>query len=133
MKIYLCGAIHGVSDQFARGWRDYFHNEADCQIFGRPTFVDPMKRDFRGVEAEHTNEIVDLDKWDIQRSDIIVAHAPVPSWGTAMEIFYAWTLGKPILVVSSRAHNPWLAYHSTKIVATLEDAQTVLKEWTKLC
>ena len=42
-------------------------------------------------------EIVEFDKIDIQRSDVIMVNYVKPSVGTSMEVCYAWTIGKPII------------------------------------
>lgn len=76
------------------------------------------------------NEIVDLDKRDVRNCDVVVASCPKPSVGTSMEVFYAWTLGKPVVAVvpDNAPVSPWLRYHSTKIVQTFKDALQFLKE-----
>lgn len=91
------------------------------------TYLDPMRRDYRGREADNLNAIITLDKADIRACDVMLVHYTKPSVGTAMEIHYAWGLGKPIVVVdvgSGRVAlpSPWLIYHATYLTATLEDA-----------
>lgn len=53
-----------------------------------------------------------------------------PSVGTAMEVFYAWTLGKPVVLwcAPDAVLSPWLRYHSTSIVHSLDDAVTKILE-----
>lgn len=82
-----------------------------------------MRRDYRGKEDESFAEIVQLDKRDVRRCDVILAYCPKPSVGTSMEIFYAWQMDKPVvcIVPKGAAVSPWLRYHSTKIVETLDD------------
>lgn len=138
MKIYLAGPINGCNDYDAITWREWFKGR---EYYG-PTgplvprlknceFIDPMKRDYRGKELTHYREIVDLDKIDIQNTDIIVVMYVKPSVGTSMEVFYAWSLGKPVIVIneSEGPVSPWLIYHSTTIVETKEDCVLKIKEW----
>ncbi len=82
-----------------------------------------MRRDYRGKEQESVAEIVQLDKRDVRRCDAMLAYCPKPSVGTSMEIFYAWQLDKPVvcIVPPSTPVSPWLKYHSTKIVQTLDE------------
>jgi len=124
MKLYLCGPINGCTDSEAIDWREEVKNHF-------PDTIDPMKRDYRGRESESYREIVELDKLDIRRSDALIVRYVKPSVGTSMEVFYAWTLGKPIVlwldVVSPLS--PWLTYHSTASVTSLQDAIKKLKEW----
>jgi nucleoside 2-deoxyribosyltransferase len=117
-SLYLCGPINGCSDQECNDWRqlmkDYWGGRC----------IDPMVRDYRGVEDAAYREIVELDKRDVREADIIVVSYSKPSVGTAMEVHYAWTLGKPIVVVcpTGTSISPWLRYHATSIVHTYEDA-----------
>lgn len=122
-KVYLCGPINGCTDEEATSWR-----EAVKQHF--PQSIDPMKRDYRGVEKLLYREIVDLDKRDIRNSDIILVNYDKPSVGTSMEVFYAWELGKPIVVwcKEDAKLSPWLIYHSTSLVHTLESVVKKIEE-----
>jgi nucleoside 2-deoxyribosyltransferase len=107
-------------------WREWFKSQ-ECDF----EFVDPMKRDYRGKEADDYREIVDLDKQDVRSVDYLVVMYTQPSVGTAMEILYAWTIGKPVVVIneSNKPVSPWLRYHATAIVETKESALNKLKDW----
>jgi nucleoside 2-deoxyribosyltransferase len=117
MKVYLCGPINGCTDEECNDWRTaakgYF-----------PSAVDPMVRDYRGREAECVNEIVELDKQDIDTCRVVLVNYDKPSVGTAMEVFYAWQQETPVVVMckSGTSISPWLRYHSNAIVHTLKDA-----------
>jgi nucleoside 2-deoxyribosyltransferase len=128
MNIYLCGPINGCTDDEAITWRDWFKSQET--FFD---FIDPMKRDYRGRETEDYREIVDLDKLDVRNSDAVVVMYTQPSVGTSMEILYAWTIGKPVVVIneSNKPLSPWLRYHSTAIVRTKELALKKIEEFTK--
>lgn len=120
MKIYLCGPISGMSDEVCNAWRDTVR-----AVY--PDTVDPMRRDYRGVEADIYREIVELDKRDIDNCDVLLAYCYQPTWGTSMEIIYAWHSGIPVVSVSRQANrSPWLTYHSTIAVTTLDDALTAI-------
>jgi nucleoside 2-deoxyribosyltransferase len=138
-KIYLCGPINGCSDDQAITWRDWFKYGVRDREYGarlQPyltdvTYIDPMKRDYRGKESEDYREIVELDKRDIRQCDVVVVMYTTPSVGTSMEILYAQTLGVPVVVIdeSGRPISPWLRYHSTAIVSSKENAVAKIKEW----
>lgn len=115
MLVYLCGPINGCTDAECNDWRSYAKSRL-------PDTLDPMRRDYRGREAESVNEIVELDKIDVDECDAVIANCPMPSVGTSMEVFYAWQLGKPIAVVAPEPVSPWLRYHSTKVFATIKEA-----------
>lgn len=117
MKIYLCGPINGCSDSECNSWRD------EARLHFSDT-LDPMRRDYRGREGDCVNEIVELDKKDVDDCDIVLANCPKPSYGTSMEIMYAYMTGKSVVsVVPDLAKtSPWLIYHSTVVIESLEDA-----------
>lgn len=126
MKTYLCGGIQGLSTAQCTDWR-----EAAKQLLETGT-LDPMVRDYRGIEDANIKEIVELDKKDIQNSDILLVNAVRPSWGTAMEVMYAYMHGKPCIAftepksikvdtVAGNHVSPWVQYHC-EVFFTLEDA-----------
>lgn len=127
MKIYLCGPINGCTDAEANNWRSEIKN-----VFLRENCIDPMVRDYRGKEAESYREIVDLDKRDVRQADVILVNYDKPSVGTSMEVFYAWTLGKPVIVWCrpDTVISPWLRYHSTVIVHSLVDVLAAIERST---
>lgn len=122
--VYLCGPINGCNDQECNNWR------AEVKKHFSNT-IDPMRRDYRGREAESVNEIVELDIQDIRNSDIILANCPKPSVGTSMEIFFAHSIGKTVIAVvpdKSKA-SPWLTYHCSELHESLNDAIAATRRW----
>ena len=131
--IYLAGPILGCTDEEVNGWRQGF--------MGRlPTcgFLDPMRRDYRGREAENADVIVEEDKEDIDASDVLLAYCWQASWGTGMEIHYAWSktghtngggdfLNVVVVIPEGITVSPWLIYHSHVVVKTLEEAAAHIK------
>lgn len=119
--VYLCGPINMCTDAEANDWRSQVRT--DLQPHETFYTIDPMVRDYRGVEEKAYREIVDLDKIDVRRTDIVLANCTKPSAGTSMEIFYAWTLGKIVVSVADPNQvSPWVRYHSTVVVPTLGEA-----------
>lgn len=92
-----------------------------------------MRRDYRGREAESVEEIVNGDLFDISASDVLLVNAARPSWGTAMEIYFAAACaGRHRLIVTvcpDPKPSPWLIRHSTYIVDTFEKAFEVLQRY----
>lgn len=121
--IYLAGPIFGCSDGEAVDWRQ----RATALLGG--DVLDPMDRDYRGRETdpETIRQIVEGDKADISRCSGVLANTPWPSFGTAMEIHYAWSLRLPVVAVATGRVSPWLAYHSALVTSSLEDAVAELK------
>lgn len=116
-KVYLAGSISGATDSEANDWRDWFTSIWNWGV------KNPMRRDYRGVEHQCTNEIVVLDKLDIRDSEIVLVRFDKPSVGTSMEVFYAYTLEKPVILWCDKTAvlSPWLTYHSTVVVHTKEE------------
>ena len=117
-KVYLCGPINGRSDDDCNGWREQAKQRlADT--------LDPMDRDYRGRELEPgiAAEIVENDKNDITLCDVLLVYFDKPSVGTSMEIYFAWQLGKRIVLVdkSDKPLSPWLVYHCPTIAKSLEN------------
>jgi nucleoside 2-deoxyribosyltransferase len=120
MKIYLAGPIHGRLDVECKAWR----SEA-AGILGVHDIecVDPMRHDYRGVEEEAAEEIVVMDKDLLCECDMVLVNANEPSWGTAMEVFYANSIGKDVVAFSNaESISPWLRVHATAIFGTLSQA-----------
>lgn len=110
IKVYLCGPINGCTDFEAKGWREYVKSVL-------PNTLDPMRRDYRGREDECVNEIVELDKIDVMKSDVLLVNYDKPSVGASMEVLYAFERGKVVVVVcrDGASISPWLRYHSHAI------------------
>lgn len=117
MRVYLAGPINGCDDGQAKDWRAWVGQKLPDH-----TMVDPMVRDYRGVEDIEYVNIVELDKADIDSCDVVLANCWQPSWGTAMELHYAHTVQVPIYVVvpAGMRVSPWLRYHA-EVVSTLEE------------
>lgn len=127
MNVYLCGPINGCSDDDATAWRNWLKKEFLRERF---EFIDPMDRDYRGREEEFAREIVELDKRDIRICDAVVCMHVRPSVGASMEVFFAWALGIPVIVIdeSGVPLSPWLRYHATTIVDGKPAAASALRE-----
>jgi hypothetical protein len=91
-SVYLCGGINGLGDAECNGWRAVARD-------GLPgvRILDPMDRDYRGREDEFLSEIVKGDKRNILEADVVLVNASRPSWGTAMEVLFAWEQNKPVV------------------------------------
>ncbi len=115
MVVYLCGPINGCPDAECKEWRSMAMERL-------PYTLDPMRRDYRGRESDAYREVVELDKRDVARCDVVLANCPCPSVGTSMEILLAWQLGKLVVAVAPEPVSPWLRYHATKVCASMPEA-----------
>jgi nucleoside 2-deoxyribosyltransferase len=118
--IYLCGGINGLSDAQCKDWREHVKQQLSDQY----QFLDPMRRDFRGKEDGAVAEIVEGDYDDLENSDIVLVNACKPSWGTAMEMHYAFlNLNKTVVAVcDAERPSPWLRYHCHFLFKTFDEA-----------
>ena len=89
--------------------------------------VDPMRRDFRGRTAGREVEIVAGDLADIDSCDVVLASFTAPDEGTAMEAWYAYASGKPVVAYTggTPAH-PWTVFVAASVHAALEEAVAAL-------
>ena len=91
--------------------------------------VDPMRRDFRGQTQGHEAEIVDGDLGEIASCDAVLAAFTAPDEGTAMEAWYAHSLGKRVIAYTGGTPpHPWTVYVSDAVYADLEGAVRALGE-----
>ena len=120
----MAGPIFQCEDRECISWREEAKQKLkDFEV------IDPMERDYRGVEAENYGRIVEEDKELIENSDILLVNQVKLSVGTSMEIFYAWQRAKHVIVISPNGENsPWLVYHSEKILQSLDEAVNYIKE-----
>lgn len=122
--VYLAGPIAGCSDDEANGWRTHAKS-----ILGEDRCLDPMDRDMRGVEILDYKYIVDNDKLDILEADVVLVYAWKHGVGTPMEVFFAHTLGKTVIVVlpPHMSVSPWYRYHATTIYRNIDNAIWAVK------
>ena len=89
---------------------------------------------YRGREEKetmpHYKGAVIRDLNDVERSDIVIVNDTFPnasSIGTSMEVFYAYSLNKVVILFGKAHENDyWLNYHSHLRVENLEDACQVV-------
>jgi len=84
-----------------------------------------MRRDFRGRTQGREAEIVEGDLADIDSCDAVLAAFTAPDEGTAMEAWYARSIGKLAYTGGAPPH-PWTAYVADQIYDDLEEAVNAL-------
>jgi nucleoside 2-deoxyribosyltransferase len=89
--------------------------------------VDPMRRDFRGRTQGKEAEIVEGDLAEIESCEAVLAAFTSPDEGTAMEAWYAHTLGKRVVAYTGGTPpHPWTVYVADAIHHDLEGAVRAL-------
>jgi nucleoside 2-deoxyribosyltransferase len=115
--VYLAGPPY--AEEYRRRASELLRS-ADCEP------VDPMRRDFRGRTEGHEQEIVEGDLADIDSCAAVLADFTRPDEGTAMEAWYAWSRGIPVVAYTggTPAH-PWTV-HVAAVHRELEEAVRAL-------
>jgi len=77
---------------------------------------------------EHNTFLVRRDKRMILSSDIVIVYigeSGKPSWGTAMEIMFAYERGIPVYVIDESLNNQgddvWINFHVKKIFCMIDE------------
>jgi len=134
-KVYLCGPIQSRTGEEANAWRQKAIKELSSDF----EMLDPMRRQFSDEDMLGTNEIVQMDKKDVEEADILLvnyncARQETTLAGTAMEIHLAHQLGKYVVAFSdlpNEKRSPWMIYHCTRICNTEDDAIEYIKKHFK--
>jgi nucleoside 2-deoxyribosyltransferase len=103
INIYLAGPIEGCNDNEINDWRDKVKGDFLYGIKG----INPYRAEEVGTAAFETKKrIITKNYLDIKNCDGVLAWLPVyvnkrrPSYGTTTEIAWAYSLQKPIWIVS---------------------------------
>ena len=139
MKVYLAGA-GGLGVEYAEGWR----KEVDeCFNTINPFRSNKLRKaynagSYQGEKHFTPNEIVMRDLSDIRRCDVVLAEMRSESYnyiGTSSEIFYANSIGKPVVLWTTDKYNnhPWLVHACVKIfTGELEEVlDYILDQWSE--
>ncbi len=118
MRVYLAGPPY--AEEYRRR-ADALVREAGWEP------VDPMRRDFRGRTQGNETLIVEGDLAEIDSCDAVLAAFTSPDEGTAMEAWYAHTIGKRVVAYTGGTPpHPWTVYVSDAICDELERAVRAL-------
>lgn len=119
-RVYLAGPPYA----------DEYRRRADALVRAMGwEAVDPMRRDFRGKTNGHEQEIVDGDLAEIDSCDAVLAAFTAPDEGTAMEAWYAHSIGKRVIAYTGGTPpHPWTVYIADAIQPELESAVRALAE-----
>ena len=122
--VYLAGPIYDCDDTCVEWRKDAARKLRAKQIMS----LSPADRDYRGKEGRPfvRKQIVEGDKSDVMKCDTIIAVCEQPSFGTAMEVHFGWSLQKQVLVVT-RHGSPWIRYHATAVFGSVDEAIEALE------
>lgn len=139
--VYLAGPITGESWAGSTDWRDaMIYTLAQYELTGVSPLrgKDYLKNEtaisdsYENTTMSSSKSIFARDFHDVQRCDALLVNflgSKKVSIGTVMEITYAWTLRKPIVVVMDPDNihkHSMLGEASSFVVSTLDEAAQVL-------
>lgn len=133
IKVYAAGPMEGLSHEEMTGWRNVFKDMAE--VNGDIHVIDPTRRApfHKDSSMSMARTIVKLDLMDIDNSDVVfldMRRGKGRAWGTAMELMYAHTKGKPIIVWEAAGDfpHPFIEALCTVKVTSIKEAV----EWLEL-
>jgi len=141
-SIYLAG--HSIEFEYRKYCIDNYSDEfVLLDPIGRS--LDVLKKNDWDVDKIASGEIsiadediafiVEEDKKDILKCDYLLAYVKKPTFGTVMEIMYAYEKYIPIIAVNPNGDwkgDIWLKYHACVIVNTLDEAFEYIQNIEKL-
>lgn len=129
MKIFVCGPIAYGGIEKIRRLQKILEQEMFEVIdqFQSKEMVYSNVKDFR--DNKKLAEVIVLNDLSfIEKSDIIVAMCDQPSFGTAVEIYYARMLGKKVVVLNEiEQPSPWPIAFADIIVKDMNTLLNILK------
>jgi nucleoside 2-deoxyribosyltransferase len=87
--------------------------------------LDPMRRDYRGIEDDSVQELVQGDLRDIVDCTHVLANFSTDDTGTSMECWFAHSIGRPVHAFVDREDQrigPWVRYIATTVSIGFDNA-----------
>ena len=128
MKLLVCGPVAHGNIQKIRELQNFLKKEGFNVIdqFREEEMDYSSIRDFRD-KKRLAERIVENDLKFIEECDVMVAVCDKPSFGTAIEIYYAKKLGKKVIVLNEEAQpSPWPIAFAEQVVRSKEELIEVL-------
>ena len=128
MKLLVCGPVAHGNIQKIKELQNFLKEEGFNVIdqFREEEMDYSSIRDFRD-KKRLAERIVKNDLKFIEECDVIVAICDKPSFGTAIEIYYAKKLGKKVIVLNEEAQpSPWPIAFAEHVVRSKEELIEVL-------
>ena len=124
-QVYLAGPIQGVKDPYT--WRRNVENQLPKEWEA----VTPLKVE-ANIDDSDARLLVETDLGAIDNCHAVLALIDQPSWGTAMEIFYAFTMGTPVIgwhpVLRVVDMSPWLRAHCSILISDFKSINNYLEK-----
>ncbi|MGQ9718364.1 MAG: nucleoside 2-deoxyribosyltransferase [Nitrososphaerales archaeon] len=128
MKVIVCGSIANKGVLKIRKLQSFLKREGFDVIDQISGEEYSRIGDFRG-KKDIANGIVEHDLDLIKESDVVVALLDRPSYGVAVEVYFAKMMGKKVVVISKKeVPSPWPIALSDRIVDDEEQLTLALRE-----
>ena len=139
-RIYLSGAMSGISLEEMTKWRTKFQNAIKYGDYGhyddyekKPVFFDPT-RYYLPTENYHKSEreAMEFDLYNLRKSDIVVVNFnKIDSLGTAMELILAKEYNIPVIGINkdNKEIHPWLQECCTRMCNDMREAVTYIVDY----
>ena len=144
-KIYLAGPMTNHTKEGVDWWRREFIKGLPANIRTASPFRNKPYLNEGFIDAVVQNQECSLstpqgingrDSFDVRSSDMVVAcflGTEMPSIGTSAEIWGAWLLNKPVVMIADpnnvHAKHPMLSQACTNIVDSVEEAVAVVSSF----
>ena len=128
-KIIICGSIGYGGIEKIKDLQEFLKNNDYLIIdhISKKKMNYSEIKDFRD-KKELSKKIVTYDLTQIDQADIIIVIAEKPSFGTAVEQYYALKKNKIIVLFSENpVPTPWPIYFSSLIAKSKEELLKILK------
>lgn len=129
VKIYLSGAISGLSFEEQTKWRKQIQDAikyGDYDLKKTPIFFDPTQYySIFDTQYKSEREIMEFDLYNLRDANIVVVNFNNPmSLGTCAELAIAYDMKKPIIGINKDNQNlhPWLIEFTSRMCTTLKEA-----------
>jgi len=114
-RCYLAGGIFGLADR-GQTWRE----EAIAMTPPGWLFINPNTVEIDQIEPR---DLINIDLATILTCQAVLARVSHPSWGTAMEIFFACSHHVPVIAWDiPEPCSPWLLGHTACQWTSLKNA-----------
>lgn len=127
VRVYLSGAMSGISFEEQSKWRNNLINEIkynrDCDKTVH--FFNPVNYyNFEEKNHKSEKEIMEFDLYNLRNSNLVVVNLNNPSSiGTAMELMLAKERNIPVIAfgIGEQEVHPWILETCTRICDNLRD------------
>lgn len=137
VKIYLSGAMAGISWKEQTEWRQQIKNKikfCDCDYEKNVTFFDPTRYyNFKEKHQKSEKEVMEFDLYNLRNSDLVIVNLGNngnKSIGTAMELMLAKELHIPVIAFGDNNElHPWLKCCTSRLCENIQEVVSYVTEF----